>query len=756
MKKFRPRPVRAALLASAALISIDPARAQEAPPADDKAAEAPAPNEIIVTARRRAERLQDVPIAISAFNAEALSNRQVDTLAGIQNATPNLYLNQGDAGNAVIYIRGVGQNDSLAFADPGVGVYIDDVYIARSQAAFLEVFDVDRIEVLRGPQGTFYGRNTIGGAVKFVSTRPTTSFSGYLEAGAGNFNSALVKARVSGPIAGEKLRGKIAFAYNRRDGYNNNSFTGRDDGDINSFSVRASLLYQPTPSLEFNFSADARFERPNSSRSPRRETPIAVFNGRNVVALPATSGPYDVQTNANGLSDQTGYGFALTGRWSISDRVTLESISAYRRFNFDLNLDTDASPFPVLDILLRQRQEQFSQELRVNYADSKLNFTGGLYYFYDLDGTFSGVDNGAATIFGFPVTAFGFPTSSLADTRQRTDSYAVFGDASYKLTERLSVSAGIRYTYEEKRSRRLFENFFNPAVSVILREPPFLGGVGIAGPPISGEASFDAFTPRVSISYKLAEPVLLYASASRGFKSGGFDGRATTNFGFAPFRPEIVRSYEGGAKTSWLNGKLIVNAAVFYNDYTDVQVTSFGSDPVTGTFVSLFTNAARESAVGGELEIRARPVEGLTIDGSLGVLKARYDAFNILVGGVVTDVTNRRVVNAPDFNGGLGVTWRLPVGSRYATTFHIDGAYRSTAAIEITDSPVLRQRGYEAVNLFVAFGDAKDRWQVRAGIQNVTDRAVRVQGFNLSEFPGVEAGFFAAPRTFDVRFIGRF
>lgn len=747
------------LCATSALIYAAPAMAQQDMPTSDPVAgqASTLPDQIIVTARRRAESLQDVPIAISAFNAEALANLQADTLSGIQYATPNLYLDQGDAGNAVIYIRGVGQNDSLAFADPGVGVYVDDVFIARSQAAFLEVFDVERIEVLRGPQGTLYGRNTIGGAVKFVSTRPTSEPSGYIEAGVGNFGFFTAKGRISGPIAGDVLKGKIAFAYTTREGFAENSVTGDDDGDVQTLAGRASLLFQPSDRTEFLLSADMRIDRPDTSRSPVRETPITGFDGTANVIFPTSTDPYQVDVNANSLNDQTGYGVSLTSRFEATDRLTVESITAYRAFDFDLNLDTDGSPLPILDILVLQEQEQFSQEFRATYEDPDgLSLTAGLYYFHDDDTTFSGVDNGSATFFGLPVSVFGFASSSLAETRQKTDSYAAFADLTYALTPRLNVSAGARYTWEDRSSARLFENFFDPTISVIQNTPDFLTGVGVAGTQISGKASFEAFTPRASISYDMTDDALIYLSASRGFKSGGFDGRANTDFGFRSFHPEYVWSYEGGAKTSWLDGRLVLNAAVFYNDYTDVQVTSFGSDPVTGVFVSLFTNAASSRAYGAELELSAQPTDELTLTGSLGLLNARYREFDILVGGVATDVSDRRPVNAPDFNASLGATWQRPVSNSLALTLHMDGSYRSEVATEITDSPVLRQAGYERINAFVALGAIDDRWQIRAGVENLTDQAVRVQGFNLQDFPGVQLGFYGAPVTYDLRFVLRF
>lgn len=758
-RSLNPDSLKRHLLAGACALGA--VAADDRAAAQDAAAQANGrADEIVVTARRRAESLQTVPVAVSAFNDDRLNDLQASTLSGIQYATPNLYLDQGDASNAVIYLRGIGQNDSLAFVDPGVGVYVDDVFIARSQAAFLELFDVDRVEVLRGPQGTLYGRNTIGGAVKFVSTAPPDEFDAYLEAGAGNFDFFTLKGRVGGPIVADRLRGKAAFSATRRDGYNQNSFTGEDDGDIKTFSGRGALRFTPNETLEFLLSIDGRIDRPDTSRNAVRETSITAApdpaNPALLVTLPANA-PFQVDVNAGGLSDISAIGVALTSRWKASDAVAIESISSYRTFDFNLNLDTDGSPFPVLDILLLQDQFQVSQELRLIYDDGgPLKFTGGVYYFHDDDTTFSGFDDGAATIFGFPVTLFGFPSSSLADTKQVTNSYAAFGDAAFAVTDRIEFSAGLRYTFEKRRSARRFEYFFDPSVSVIRNTPPFLAGQGVAGAPISSEADFDALTPKVSASFKASDNVFAYASVARGFKSGGLDGRANTDFGFQPFAPEFVWSYEGGLKTKWFDGALIANAAFFYNDYTDLQVTSFGADPVTGVFVSLFTNAARASAKGAELELYAEPTERLSITGSVGWLDAQYDEFNILVGGIATDVSDRPLVNSPKWNASLGATYDHPIGERLIATVHVDGAYRGTTATEITASPVLTQERYGLLNAFVGLKTSDDRWEFRAGVKNATDEAIRVQGFNLAEFPGVQVGFYTAPRTYDFRLIYRY
>ena len=753
----RTRRYRAAILGACSLTALVTGNGALAQEAAEAQAEPTRLDEIVVTARRRSESLQDVPVAVSAFSEERLSDLQADDISGIQYSVPNLYLDKGDGANAVVYLRGVGQNDSLAFADPGVGIYVDDVFIARSQAAFLELFDVDRVEVLRGPQGTLYGRNTIGGAVKFVSSPPPSTPGAYLEAGIGNYDSRILKGRIGGPLIDGILNGKVAFAYSEREGYADNSVDGRDDGDLNTLSGRAALDWTPNDRLKVLVSVDAKRDRPDTSRSPVRETALtgALPSGA-LITYPAADDPYDVDVNANSLSDLTAYGASVTVRYDLSDAVSIESITAYRDMDFALNLDTDGSPLPILDILVLQDQNQFSQELRATYdAGGRLSGTAGLYYFRDEDTTFSGVDNGAATIFGFPVSLFGFASSSLAETKQTTESWAAFADVSYDLTDKLSIGAGVRYTTEEKSSGRLFENFFDPTVSVIEDTPPFLAGQGVAGVPIEGEADFDAFTPKVSIAYRPNEDTLFYGSASRGFKSGGFDGRATNDFGFNAFRPEYVWSYEAGAKLSGADGRVTFNAAYFYNDYTDIQVTSFGATSA-GTFQSLFTNAAAATIQGAEFELAVRPTESLSINTSLGILKAEYDEFDILVGGVATDVSNRALVNSPEINASVAATWETRLTEGLDLVLHGDAGYRSELATEITDSPILRQEGYALLNAFAALKSTDGVWEVRAGVQNATDEAVRVQGFNLADFPGVQLGFYAAPRTYDLRLIWRY
>ncbi|MGH8239484.1 MAG: TonB-dependent receptor, partial [Steroidobacteraceae bacterium] len=607
-----------------------------------------------------------------------------------------------------------------------------------------------------------YGRNTIGGAVKFISAEPPERLGAYFEAGGGNFDFRTLKARLGGPLVDDVLRAKLAVSAIQRSGFATNLHGGEDDGDTQSLAWRGTLAYTPTDRTRWSLTFDGKRDRPDTSRSPVRETPVTGF--ADPVGAPASpttfaraTDPYRIDVNANRLSDLDAYGLTLKGGFDISDAWSAESITSYREMDFDLALDTDGTPLPILDILVKQDQDQFSQELRATRdASDGYTLVAGLYYFRDDDLTFSGVDNAALSVFGFPVTLFGLPTSSLADTHQKTESLAAFADASYDLTERLTMGAGIRYTYEEKESRRRFENFFDPAVSVIENAPPFLRGAGVPGPAISGKENFDAVTPKLSFSYRASDDALLYASAARGFKSGGFDGRGTTDFTFRPFDPETVWGYEAGVKSTWVGGRAVVNAAIFYNDYTDLQVTSFGRDPISGLFVSLFTNAAKARTQGAEIELAARPSAGLTVNASLGYLDAEYRKFETLVGGVVTDVSDRKLVNAPEWSASLGLTYERSLSASLIGTVHVDGAYRGKTYTEITSSEVLAQPDYVLANAFVSVKTKNEHWEVRGGVQNLGDEQVRVQGFNLSEFPGYQLAFYSARRTWDLHLIYRY
>ncbi|MFS2316829.1 TonB-dependent receptor [Maricaulis sp. D1M11] len=707
---------------------------------------------ITVTARRREESLQDVPLSVSAFGESELEALQASDITSLQNAVPNLTLHTGDAENAVIYIRGIGQVDSLAFAEPGVGVYLDDVYLARTQGAVLDVFDVERVEVLRGPQGTLYGRNTIGGAVRFISTRPGDNPGVQLEAGFGDYDHVFARARISGDLTEDVLAGKAALFYSSRDGYATNEVDGSTDGDVDRIAGRVGFLLTPSDELEFELTVDAATDQPDRSRTPARATQVAGFDpvSGDLVQFAPQSDPYQIRASFNDRDDLTSWGVTGRMRWQLNEAISLTTITALRRMSYDSNLDLDGTEMEIFEIFVRQDAEQFSQEIRAEYDDGgALQATGGVYYFQDTDETFNGL---AGQSIALPLGGgafLPFPLQSASTNDQETEAWAAYFDASYALSDRLRLNGGLRYTYEDKSFVRLQE-LYAPGTP---NPPPFQAGAGIVATDIETSDDFSAWTPRIGIDYTVSDTMMVYALASRGFKSGGFDGRSNTPFDAEPYDPEFVWSYEAGLKSTLADGRLTFNAALFRNDYTDLQLSSFTANPTTGAFEAQFTNAGEAVIQGLEAEFVWQAAPGLRINGHVGYMDAFYEDY-IGPGGV--DISDdRELVNAPEWSGGLAGTYEWAVGEDWFATLHADAAWRSKTYPTVSSSEVLAQDGYALVNAFAALGAEDGSWEVRAGVRNLFDEAYVTQGFDLSDFPGYQLAYYGAPRTADIRLVLR-
>ena len=679
---------------------------------------------IVVTARRREERLQDVPGSVTAVSSDQLNQFDAVEIGDVQSSAPNLVLHEGDAQNTVAYIRGVGQLDSLAFADPGVGIYLDDVYLGRAQGAFLDVFDVERIEVLRGPQGTLYGRNTIGGAIKFVSRQPSETPEAYASVTYGNFDRVDVKAGLSGPIAGDKLLGKAAVAYLRRDGYSQNTVTGEDDGDKDTIAWRASLLANPSDSFSFELSTDGSIDTPDTSRTPARET--AVFG-----AFPPNADPFVVDADFNDLNELRVWGLSGRAEWALSDSTTLTSITAYREMSYDAHLDLDATSSPLFGVFVFQDQNQFSQELQLAIETGDFAVVSGLYFFREHDLTESG-------IFGPDIA---FISNSLND--QTTRSYAAYTDASYDVTDRFSISAGLRLTYEEKDFARIQE-FFGATTPLV---PPLGQGARVTDVDVSED--FFNVSPRATLSYDFTDNVTGYASVSRGFKSGGFDGRSNSDLEAVPFEAETLWAYEGGLKGGVFDSRLTGSMAFFYNDYSDLQVSSFTADPGNpGNFAAIFTNAASARIFGFEFEAVARPTDGLRFDVAVGYLDAEYQEF-VGAGGLdVSDVLTP--ANSPRWTARVGAEHRTQITQNAEFVAAGSVAYRGDVFPTVSSSPVLFQESYTLFDASAGFEFADGRYAIRAVGKNLSDERYRQQGFDLSDSLGYELGYYGAPRTWSI------
>lgn len=722
--------------------------------------------EVLVTARKREENLLDTPLSVSALSAADLQRLQVDDLGDVQNIVPNMSLNLGDAANAIIYIRGVGQRDSLSFADPGVGVYLDDVYLGRAQGAFLDVIDVQRVEVLRGPQGTLYGRNTIGGALKYVSAAPSATPLLKADVSAGKYDDYRLRGVWSGPLNSSKsLLARVSLAYIAHDGYNRNLFAGATDGtdgDKDAFAWRAQLHYEPNEDLSIRLSIDRSINDPD-----RSITPVRVTQGPTLVA--ATTGfqpggnPFAVEADFNDLERLEAEGAAVAFDYRLSEAVGLKSITSFRQLDHATHIDLDGTGFEIFGVHVDQSQEQFSQELQISY-DSGGAVKGllGAYYFSEDDVSPDGISNSEPINFG----VFFSPYGTVSENDQSVQAAAVFGEVSWFLTPNLEFTAGLRYTDEDKRLRR-------KACQNLAILGTVLPSVDECNPPADSsnpfalnldlDKNFSKFTPKLALSYSSERMGLAYFTYARGFKSGGFDGRIGYNGASdadavatqaQPYDPEVADTYELGWKASLSDGRLRLSTAMFYNDYQDLQLSSFSATP-EGGFATVFTNAGKAETYGVEAELLASPTRNLLLSLSLGYLKADYREF---INSQMQDVSGElKPINAPKFSGNLGLQYRRPLGFAWLE-LGADVSYRSAYYVDINNLNALKQDGFALLNASVGLEDNQGKWGLSFSVKNLTDEAYVTHGFDLTAFPGIGLAYYGEPLTYRFgvryRFVG--
>ncbi len=734
--------------------------------------------EIIVSARRRDERLIDVPVAVSAFSQTDLAKLQAVDLSALQGAAPNLNIVQGrgSATSANIFIRGIGQPDALQTFDPAVGVYIDGVYLSRIQGALLGLGDVERIEVLRGPQGTLYGKNTTGGAISIVSKKPdleTLKASG--SALYGSYNQVLLNGYISAPIATDKLALSLAGQWDKRDGIVTDPLTGKKYNDRDSLSGRAILRAKPVETLEIIVSGDYTRQR-NALTLGYPTAPLlqtSLFPAGVKTLVPANPyGAYDFKASTsfhNGEGQRLDHwGVSMTANWELSDQFTLTSITAYRKLRPDLYIDIDASQAQLGDVFVGINQHQFSQELQLKWDMGKFKGVFGLYYLNEIVSSHQeAYANDLFTFLGGPVTFTRF-----IDDRQATKSYAAFGQATYDFTDQLSLTAGLRYTKEDRSYNRYTTTASSLGAlnNVSFRFPDNLP------PPLNADnsASFDAWTPMATLSYKPTSDTLVYASASRGFKAGGFNGRAnslndlTLVVNGVPtlvtrFKPETVWTYEGGAKGSFLGGRVKLSGAAFYSDYRNFQAR-VGGGVVGSTGVFPVVNAGALTIWGLEFEAAVRPTTAWNVRVSAGYLNAKYDQFNdgrrVPPSSFSCNPTGNAITCQPAFAPPLtltlGTDYTIPVGSAGSVTIGGDARFVDKQFLSVDNRPGLTEPGYWLANAYLQFDAAGGKYYVRGGVKNLGNVLYRTDGQEFSSVGNIQTVYYGDPRTWNVTLGFRF
>ncbi|AUN32573.1 TonB-dependent receptor [Niveispirillum cyanobacteriorum] len=718
-----------------------PAQAQEA---DDSLVL----EEIVVTAQKRAERLQDVPLAVSALSADALANSQVSSTAGVAALVPSLTYTQSTSDlNNNVRIRGVGTALFNAGLESAVSFVVDGVVMSRQGQGFQDLIDVERVEVLRGPQGTLFGKNATAGVINIVTKRPSRDFEGVAEIGIAEQGEYRARASVSGPIS-ETVGARLTGYYTDNRGYvydygrGEHVYGGRDVG------LRGKVEWQATENLNFLFTADIRDSESDCCQ------PIPYLTTNSVLA--AIRGPVvassenrtvnsgDTRTFAN--SDQAGG--SVEASLDLGDHV-LTSVTAVRNWKIENNVDVDgfnsATPLYLpfgngyfgvnggtADI------SQFTQELRLaSAANQPLTYTFGLFYFnLDLDRAFTRRVGGCVT----PGTAFGQPcatsffSSSNHEANTKTDNYAAFGQVEYELTDALSAFAGFRLQREKvSYSGTRFGS------------APYTGDrLLFAASTGSGSVSDTDLSGKAGLKYEIDRDAQTYFTWSRGYKGQGYDVELTANFASqSPVRPETVNSYELGWKQQALNGRLILNSALFYAKYQDLQVQS-----TIAPNVSVPTNAGSSVSKGAEIEFQARATSALSINGGVTLLDAKFDADRIacalpaqasavtlatgaaepvnscfrLGNGTVQNVRGGDLPNAPRWRGNINVRYEDEIATDWNGFAQVGFNTQSGTTFSLEQDAGLTQGGYSTIDLSVGVLSQDDRYQLTLYVRNLTDK----------------------------------
>jgi iron complex outermembrane receptor protein len=756
--------------AFAALTAASPLLAQSTPPADAPATpqtgeqQAAAANaaateassqgdqNIVVTARRRPEILKDVPIAVTAYTGESLERQGALDITALSDTTPNVTFETSRGTNTTLtaFIRGVGQQDPVAGFEAGVGLYLDDIYLNRPQAAVLEIYDVERIEVLRGPQGTLYGRNTIGGAIKYVTRRlpdhPTFSATGRL----GTYRQADLILSGSAPIMGDAIKIGASIARLSHDGFGDNlNIRGLSNYNQDVWAARGTLELAPGPGVSIRFTGDYTRDKSNP-RNGHRLIP-GLLSG-----APVLSNVYDTQAGLNTpRQDIKAYGGAMHAEFDLGGDVTLKDIMGYRQDRTATPIDFDAVPAADVDVPAIYTNHQFSNELQLLYEGKQIQSVIGLYF----------LSASAQNIFDVilattsPVVLPGLTASTFGHVNTKT--FAGFADFTYKLSDLISLSVGGRYTSDRRRATVIRKN-------LLFGASPQLGGAGVQLGALTsdfrGEKTFSEFTPRASISFFPDPDNTLYASWSKGFKGGGFDPRglstaapdlngngtreASEIFDYFLFDPEKVTSYEVGYKASLLDRRLRFALAAFYADYKNVQVPGSVGAVINGvpTFVGVTTNAGKADMKGFEAEWVATLARGfagggshVNFSGTLGYLDAKYKQFITNVAGPSTATTvrgpfdvaaYRRIQNTPKWTMSGTLDMAVPVGGGdldFSTTL----SWRSKTFQFETPSPFLDQPGYSLWDAHLVWTSTDDRFTIGLHGKNLTNKRYITSGYQF-------------------------
>lgn len=717
--------------------------------------------ELIVTAQKREQNMQKVPISITSYSAIELEQKAITTITDLEKSSPNTQLRASRATNSTLtaYIRGVGQQDPLWGFEPGVGVYVDDVYYARPQAAVLDVFDVERIEVLRGPQGTLYGKNTVGGAIKYITKKMTGEESAKITVAAGSYGQQEVTFSGQMPLIENKLYVGGAVAKLERDGYgdvdtnydiDSGIFNGSEENYNKDVSVaRISAEYTPIESLFIRVAADKTEDESNQICGTQSSQTVLRHPATGELFL-ASGDPYDSACGTTHKSNVENEGYSLTVQYDLNDQWAMKYIYADREGETQQFIDFEATPLDSFDVPASYTDEQESHELQINYTMDRLAMVGGVYYF---EGNSAGA---------FDVVLNKDPYMSGAHNDLAiggdvdTESLSFYVNANYKLTDTVTVTAGVRSTEDDKNSniQRLYYSTTNSSPYTTNQGTAFTFGDPADDTLLAtftdisdkeADKSWDEISPSVKVDWQMEDDIMLYVSYAEGFKSGGFDmrGNASTNPNVVDgYDPETVETWEAGIKSQLWDDRVRMNFTVFDMDYTDMQLTVQSAQPAPIFFSSDVVNAGTAEINGAELEVLAQISQGLSVNLAVGYMNAELT--EVISAGV--DVSESwEMLNAPDWTGQVGVSYDMDLGGMGTMVLNSAASYRDASRnFNNVTCSCDQDESYILVDAGANWYSSNGHWSGSLYVKNIEDKSYKTGGYNIASG---ELAFYGAPRT---------
>ncbi|NIB43375.1 TonB-dependent receptor [Pseudomaricurvus alkylphenolicus] len=725
--------------------------------------------EVIVTAQKRQESSQDIGLAITALDSDRLINSDVNNIQDLQNMAPSVQIGES-FGFAQVMVRGIGTDNPFAGGDPSVGMHFDGVVTGQSSAQFGSLFDIDRVEVLRGPQGTLYGRNTTGGSVNVITNKPTEELSGYARASLGNYDLVKFEGAIAGPLS-DNVQARLAIRSVDRGGYGENIADGGDIDDADQQSIRGQLHWGISDTMDLRLAIETHEEDdanyiPKFRAASYDPAPLPALEPQPASGVRA-SDPRDINSNVNLQNRREQSSYTLEYNWEINESLSLVSITNYQDFDKVPQADFDMTAEDFYIWSESFETEQISEELRLNFEGDKVRGLAGLYYYkeeissdnrldldlvpqfvIDADPGLSGCgfdDNVSNQIVGAAVEDLCFLFRGTSDT----EAYAAFANVAYDLAEDWTLNLGARYSYEKKEGNT--DHWTAPGAPVLS---------------FADEKSFNEFSPSVRLEWHAAEDVMLYASFSEGFKSGIFlSGQRSP-----VLEPEIVDAFEIGLKGVFLERQLQFNAAAFYYDFTDLQQ---GRSVPAGSsgFTLVYENAASAEIEGVEAEFTWLPNDNLTIFGSATILDAVFDDY------VSTDpfdtvyqqlglidasvdlsqqLSGNRMVQSPELSWTLGATLDFMVpGTEWAASATVSASFKDDIYFSQFNHEELGQEDVTTVNANFLLTSPNEKWTLNAWGKNLTDETLYMGTFILNS-SRTNAGFMAPPKTYGVTLGYRF